>query len=288
MLGAPAMDEYLFAADQGQLSFRWAHAVAAVVWLGMLYAAAWVHAPATAALEPAARPRAVSELAPRTLYWLRWSAAWAWFTGVCLLFLLYYVGGQGLFFRAGARLDRFEPLPTEWGPPFAALFVGFVLYDALFRFVGARGRAAGWLCGALWGALAVGFHAWLTARWDVSYRAGFVHVGALFGTVMAGNVWVRIWPAQRRIVTAVGRGEEPPAREVALSAARMRHNAAMSLAVVFLMIDAGQGRYGAVDGWRSSSIALAGVLAVSAAAAAGLERLSRRVPGYRPRDGSAA
>lgn len=282
------MDEYLFTADQGQLSFRWLHTVAAVVWLGMLYAAQWVHGPAAAGLAPETRPRVACELAPRTLFWLRWGAAWAWFTGVCLLFLMYYVGGQGLFFQAGARVDRFEPLPAEWGLPFAALFVGFVVYDQLFRLVGARGRVAGWLCGAAWGALAVGFHAWLTARQDLSFRAGFVHVGALFGTVMAGNVWIRIWPAQRRILTALGRGEAPPAGEVALAASRMRHNAAMSIAVLFLMIDAGQGRYGAVDGVRSSSVALAGVIGAAAAAALGLEVLARRVPGHRPRGGGAA
>ena len=41
-------------------------------------------------------------------------------------------------------------------------------------------------------------------------RAVFIHVGALFGTIMAANVWMRIWPNQRKIIAGVkGTGPAP-------------------------------------------------------------------------------
>ena len=40
-------------------------------------------------------------------------------------------------------------------------------------------------------------------RYVFSGRAVFIHVGAILGTIMAANVWMRIWPNQRKIITAV-------------------------------------------------------------------------------------
>ena len=36
-------------------------------------------------------------------------------------------------------------------------------------------------------------------------------LGAMFGTIMAFNVWFRIWPAQQNIITAIKNGEAPDA-----------------------------------------------------------------------------
>ena len=44
------------------------------------------------------------------------------------------------------------------------------------------------------------------------YRAFNIHIGAMFGTMMAFNVWFRIWPAQQKIITAIKNGEAPDAR----------------------------------------------------------------------------
>jgi uncharacterized membrane protein len=41
------------------------------------------------------------------------------------------------------------------------------------------------------------------------YRAFNIHIGAMFGTMMAFNVWFRIWPAQQKIITAIRDGEAP-------------------------------------------------------------------------------
>ena len=41
----------------------------------------------------------------------------------------------------------------------------------------------------------------------MSGRAAYIHIGSLFGTIMAANVWMRILPAQRKMVRAIERGE---------------------------------------------------------------------------------
>jgi uncharacterized membrane protein len=69
-----------------------------------------------------------------------------------------------------------------------------------------------------------------------SFRGYSIHLGAMFGTVMAFNVWFRIWPAQQKIITATKNGEAPDAALVALAGTRSKHNTYLSVPLVFMMI----------------------------------------------------
>ena len=53
-----------------------------------------------------------------------------------------------------------------------------------------------------------------------SGRALYVHTGAVFGTMMALNVWMIIWPYQQRIIRATKEGTAPDATEVATAGLR--------------------------------------------------------------------
>jgi uncharacterized membrane protein len=64
-----------------------------------------------------------------------------------------------------------------------------------------------------------------------------IHIGGMLGTIMAFNVWYRIWPAQQQIITAVKAGTPPDAALVALAGARSRHNVYMSVPLVWTMIN---------------------------------------------------
>src|SRR5205823_1761020 len=44
---------------------------------------------------------------------------------------------------------------------------------------------------------------------NFSYRGTLIHTGAMFGTIMAFNVWFRIWPAQQKIIKAIKEGTAP-------------------------------------------------------------------------------
>lgn len=72
-----------------------------------------------------------------------------------------------------------------------------------------------------------------------SDRASFIHVGALLGTIMAGNVFFGIMPAQRALVECVRKGEKP-GKEVADLALMAKNRSLMNnyftLPLIFTMI----------------------------------------------------
>jgi uncharacterized membrane protein len=86
---------------------------------------------------------------------------------------------------------------------------------------------ATWLAGLV--AIGVGL------TWLLSGRAAFLHVGAMLGTIMAGNVVFTIVPAQRALVASVGgHGADP-----AISARAKRvsiHNNYFTFPVIALMV----------------------------------------------------
>jgi uncharacterized membrane protein len=74
------------------------------------------------------------------------------------------------------------------------------------------------------------------AEGRMSMRAIYIHVGAIFGTYMAYNVWMKIWPAQQKIILAVKNGEPPDAGLVAMAANRSKQNTYLSVPLLFLML----------------------------------------------------
>jgi uncharacterized membrane protein len=206
--------------------FRWTHILAGIVWIGLLYFFNFVNGPFAGTMDAETKKKVVPELLPRSLYWFRWGAAWTWATGVLLLLIVFYHGGL-----------MFEP-DRGWGPAawamLAVTFLAPFLYDALHR--SALGKKAKAFGAVAFAALAVVL--FLMARWaGFSYRAFNIHAAALFGTIMAWNVWYRIWPAQQKIIAAVKAGNAPDPALVALAGARSRHNTYMSVPLFWGMIN---------------------------------------------------
>jgi uncharacterized membrane protein len=54
---------------------------------------------------------------------------------------------------------------------------------------------------------------------------------------MAANVWMRIWPSQRKIIAGVkGTAAAPDAAVPAIAGLRSKHNTYMSVPLIFLMV----------------------------------------------------
>ena len=213
------------ATDALQALLRWIHIVAGIIWIGLLYFFNFVNAGFAATMDGPTKQKVVPELMPRALYWFRWGAAWTWVTGVLLLLLVFWHGG--IMFGPGGGSTTFAVLMV------LVTFLAAALYDVLaksgwskdIRLVGGVGWALAVL--AILGYLGAGF----------GYRAYVIHTGAMFGTIMAFNVWMRIWPAQRQIITATKQGQAPDPALVALAGARSRHNTYMSVPLVWTMIN---------------------------------------------------
>lgn len=230
------MDKIPFLAEHGQLTFRWAHVIAGVLWIGILYFFNWVNSGFAPTMDAETKKKVVPELMPRALFWFRWGAAWTWVTGVILLIVLYYVGDYGFFFAPTSEHAGAKPSFGQWAVPFAALIVGFLVYDVLFKALAQQHSVAV----VVWGAIAVAF-AWVSSSvLDLSARATYIHVAALFGTAMAANVWMRIWPAQKRIITATKNGQAPDPADAAMAGLRSKHNTYMSVPLLLFMVSVHQ------------------------------------------------
>ena len=70
----------------------------------------------------------------------------------------------------------------------------------------------------------------------LSGRAAYIHVGALFGTIMTANVWMRILPAQRQMITATREGREPDMTLGQRAKQRSTHNTFLAIPLIFIMI----------------------------------------------------
>jgi len=82
-------------------------------------------------------------------------------------------------------------------------------------------------------------------------RAACLQLGAMFGTIMTANVWMRILPAQRRMVAALKAGTPPNLDEGARAKARSKHNTFIVIPVVFIMISNHySGTYGSPHNWQ--------------------------------------
>jgi uncharacterized membrane protein len=205
--------------------FRWIHIVAGIIWIGHLYFFNFVNAPLGAVLDGGTKKAVVPELMPRALFWFRWGAAWTWVTGVLLLLLVFYHGG--VTFDAGHGWGAGSLLMV------AVTFLAAAVYDALFKSPLGKDLKTGATIGFVLVALVLlGF-----VLCGFSYRAYVIHTGALFGTIMAYNVWMRIWPAQRKIIAATKEGTPPDPALVALAGSRSRHNTYLSVPLLWTMIN---------------------------------------------------
>jgi uncharacterized membrane protein len=81
-------------------------------------------------------------------------------------------------------------------------------------------------------------------------------MGVLFGTIMMMNVWMRIWPAQKKIIAGIkGTGPAPDAAVPALAGLRSKHNTYMSVPLLFFMVSNHYPTiYGESLGWAYAAV----------------------------------
>ena len=240
MILDPTLSEWL------NLLLRWTHVFAGIMWVGTTYYFTWLDArlseeeKAVASTGATAQiwmvhsggfyvveKRKVPDLASRTLHWFRWEAGMTWLSGFALLVLIYYLGGGALIDPDVYDISVGRAVALGIG----VIVLSGVVYDAMMASPLARNeKAFAVIAYVLIVALAFGLSRVFSAR------AAYIHLGAIFGTIMAANVWMHILPAQRRMIAALNEGRKPDEALSARAKLRSKQNTFMAVPVVFIMI----------------------------------------------------
>jgi uncharacterized membrane protein len=236
----PTLSEWL------NLILRWVHVFAGIMWVGTTYYFTWLDARLSeeekAALNTGAgaqiwmvhsggfyvvEKRKVPDLRSRKLHWFRWEAGTTWLSGFGLLVLIYYLGGGALVDADVSEISVRAAIALGVG----LLIVSWVVYDLMMISPLSRNEK-------LFAVIA--YAALVATSYGLSLvfsgRAAYIHVGAMMGTIMAANVWMRILPAQKKMIEAINEGRKPDDALSAQAKLRSKQNTYMAVPVVFLMI----------------------------------------------------
>lgn len=235
----PTISEWL------NLIFRWVHVFAGIMWVGTTYYFTWLDArlteeeKATANTGNAAQiwmvhsggfymveKRKVPDELSRKLHWFRWEAGTTWLSGMALLLLMFYIGG-GSGLVGDLEISPWVAIAVGLG----TLIGGWLVYDLMMLTpLGKNEKVFAVIAYVMVVAVAYGLTRVLSGR------AAYIHVGAMFGTIMAANVWIRILPAQQKMIEAIKDGRKPDDALSAQAKFRSKQNTFMAVPVVFLMI----------------------------------------------------
>ena len=228
---------------------RWIHVIAGIMWVGNSLLFNWLDRSLVRADRPGQTAKPVGtiwllhsggfyyvektllegEKLPAPLHWFKWQAYTTWLSGVALLIVVYYAGGRAVMSDPSAAVSLTQSQAPLIGV--GAILGGWALYEAMQRFVAPRAPT---LAAIVWVVAFIAIAIALTRL--LNGRAAFLHVGAMLGTIMAGNVFWTIVPSQRELVAQVASGG---AGGSAVSARAKRvsiHNNYFTFPVIALMV----------------------------------------------------
>jgi len=164
---------------------------------------------------------------PERLLWFKWEAYTTWLSGFGLMLVLYYLNASTyLVDPSVSSISTGAAIALSIG----LLAVAWAVYDLLCRLL--AGREA-MLAATILGLTTL-------AAWGVGEvfapRAAYLQVGAMLGTIMAGNVFFVIIPAHWELVRAKEAGREPDPAPGIRAKQRSVHNNYLTLPVLFTML----------------------------------------------------
>jgi uncharacterized membrane protein len=262
-----------YATDWLDLTLRWLHVIAAIVWIGTSFYFVALDNHLMPPEDERDRERGVGgesweihgggfyriekfkvdpPALPEPLHWYKWEAYTTWLSGFGLLVVLYYLNSRSyLIDPSVADLAVWQAVVLSIG----GLGVAWVVYDLLCRLLGGPelllGTAvAGLTVLAAWGAGEL-----------FSPHAAWLQVGAMLGTIMAANVLFNIIPAHWELVRAKQAGRDPNPKVGIEAKRRSVHNNYLTLPVLITMLS---GHFAFLYGHSYAWLILACLMAIGA------------------------
>lgn len=166
---------------------------------------------------------------PSILHWFKWESYWTWISGMILIGMIFYTG-SGTFLLDSQVSDI--DFGTAIGLAIFSVFGSWFFYDQLWeRKLTKDYPLVGHAFTIVWFIMMT----YILCHY-LSGRAAYIHVGAMLGTWMAGNVFMRIIPRQLKMVKASEKGE-PVNQDWSKNAkARSTHNTYFTLPIIFIML----------------------------------------------------
>jgi uncharacterized membrane protein len=238
----PYINEWL------NLVIRFAHLITGIAWIGASFYFVWLDnhlenppqwkqdkgiggdlwAIHGGGFYEVAKYKLAPEKMPTTLHWFKWEAYTTWITGFLLLSLMFYVGAESyLIDKRVADITQFQAIALGLG----SIIVGVGSYEVLVR---TSLKNHGLLLGIILLVIGTALSYGLTLVF--SARGAYMHMGAIMGTIMVGNVFFGIMPSQRALVKAVEEGRAPEQKFGLNAKLRSTHNTYITLPVLFIMI----------------------------------------------------
>ncbi|OFY72256.1 MAG: hypothetical protein A3G23_01685 [Bacteroidetes bacterium RIFCSPLOWO2_12_FULL_37_12] len=162
----------------------------------------------------------------KRLHWFMYESLVTYITGAIMLITVYWFGGL---------MTEMESEMTEME---SALYAGVIvfgsvlLYFLLWQWVKpGKSEVVMMLCSFMLTMLI----AWILCKL-FSGRAAFLHLGAIYGTIMVSNVWFIILPSQQKMVKAIQSGQKPDDLLAKRAGRASTHNTYMMVPLVLLMI----------------------------------------------------
>ncbi len=256
--------------DWIEVLVRWTHVIAGIAWIGSSFY--FIALDASIRPHPRLDKRVKGEAwqvhgggfyqmqkftvapdyLPEELTWFKWEAYSTWIFGFVLLCLIYYAN-PNLYLVDRSVLDLSPGAAVGIGV--VSLAMGWVIYDLLCK---------SWIGQDTARLAIVGFVLLVIAAYAYTHvfsgRGAYVHIGALVGSIMVGNVFFVIIPNQSIVVADLIAGRLPDPKLGAEAKQRSVHNNYLTLPVVFVMLS---NHYAFTYGSRYSWAILAAVFLAS-------------------------
>jgi len=232
--------------DWASLLVRWVHIITGIAWIGASFYFIWLDLslrqregmPEGAYGEVwsvhgggfyhAQKYLVAPKHMPDELHWFKYESYFTWLSGFCLLAIMYYWGAASFLIDSDKmELANWQAISIS----LAFLALGWVVYDLICKSpLGQDTRVLGLLVFALLVAASYGLSQ------VFSDRAAMLHVGAMIGTIMTGNVFFIIIPNQKIVVADLKNGRAPDPSLGKQAKQRSTHNNYLTLPVLLMMI----------------------------------------------------